>query len=666
MFTDIEFDVHIAVTSKETSKSHKELKIEKDSPETNSATSNKNQSKKFANEICNINDEESTMSGNERVPPLTQNSRKFWSNNFDKRWKGVNSPRGRPNFSHRNSNDWYNQQYSDKDKLNNRNNFNHHNNHFNKLRHNIRGSYNNKSGENRNKEIKKEDADESLNLKNNIITSENTNDKNQSTQENGISNNVQSRKNDLSLHNDKFTIGNIKINDKESKTTEKELNLKKIVQNSSEEKLSKVEVCKENGNYNNITALEDNDVENNEKSMDEKLNDNDNLSTTKDCEITGCEKENCKSNSEEVKKEMGNKYNSDTTEKGIDSDTNSVCDGIGLESKQNSVENNCGLSSELKILKIASQKESVENKSKNFMEIYNNNENLCNNMDKNMNSDQISECDNAKDIVLELSENNIKNLNKICESEQQANNVNVFNNKKSSEAAELSEDTNHLLDDKSISQMKITEIEQIDSEGSQVINDEKNSKIMDVNDETEASILISFMDVKGSDSNDADKDEKISVESSLLDNIKSNSDLEKENNIATKINEVKEIQKQSKDLNITEEEEKLKSSETLEQEKINSVIEEVDLVDDEPEMDLALTSNEIQTDTSKTTDDATNSTAIDNKDTSQIVPISTADGNKVEESNEDGRAVVHKRRRRKRLSNIAYLEISSNEVQTGK
>ncbi|XP_011504546.1 PREDICTED: MATH and LRR domain-containing protein PFE0570w [Ceratosolen solmsi marchali] len=662
---DLEFDVHVAVTPKEATKSHQELIIRQDLPETNTVALIKNQNiqnsskKKFSNESCNVNDEESTMSGSEKAPPLTQNSRKFWSNNFDKRWKGINSPRGRQNFSHRNSNDWYNQQYQEKDKFNNRNNFNHHNNHFNKLRHNIRGNYNNKSGGNRNKDIQKDEAEESLKSKHNIRTLENTNDKKHSIQENGISNNAQSKKKDSSIQN-----SSMKMNDKESKVAETDLNPKKNAQNSNEDASCNVKTHNENDNNSNIGILVDNEMKNNENTMDNILNDNENLSVTKDCDVSmiECEKENCESKSEEIKKRKANKCNSDMADKTTNSDTNSASNDVEFESKQNSVEKYSELSSDIQIIKIASHDENLlENKSEIEMEIDNSNEDLSTHTDKDSNSDQIRECDNAKDIVLELSENNNKSLSEKFDAEQQADNINVFNDKESSEAVETNENTNHSLDDKSISQMETSEIEQTDSKEIQTTNSEEDSKILNENIETESSsILISCIDVKDSDANDIDKNEKKNEEICLLENDKINSDVKKE----TEAGKIKQISKKSKDATVIEGEEKLNSTGSNEQEKLSGPIEEVDLVDDESEMAVAVISNDIQSDTLKNKDDVTSTTTTVNKDTSQIVPISNEDGNKVEESNKDGRAVVHKRRRRKRLSNVAYLEIASNEIQT--
>ncbi|OXU18549.1 hypothetical protein TSAR_009650 [Trichomalopsis sarcophagae] len=660
IINDLEFDVHIAVASKNSSKHlYKDLLNNKKSTKTQEdktrlaeeedSSGNSSLDERSINEtIDGINEEESTMSGNDRVPPLIHNSPKYWSNNFDNRWKGANNqPRGRHSFPHRNSNDWYNKQHSHKDKFNNKNNFGNYNNHFNRVRNSTGGSYKGHSRENYDRDSRRNDGNESPKLKNKISSSEGTN---HSIQENGVDNDLQSKENDSFVRNDKSTNENLKPNNKETENSEVKSDLKKNQQEPDESKTSAEEICVINNGKSDDKILKNNVEENcvTEKSADTKSNSDGALSSTQECDTSMTEVKivTGELHKEKEDKDGKNKYSSSGTEKDM-KDAENMFDVAKLVDSE--------------VFDKTSHDNDISEKDKceNSMEVDGNNENLYSIRDENSRNSTMSTLPgNSKDIGAKDNKNtdtniggNLKNEIKVKDDsmKQKENGTNENSDQKLNDNANFDSDSNHSI-----------EIPELDSKGSQVKNSNNITELMEIDGESSNSLSMTIAESRDSESN---------VPQPSLDNVENNflqrSPLQTadDSHKPEKTEKSMELDKKVEDDIQTVGRDAFSSPDiTDEQENLN--VEEVDLADDESESATAY-SKEDGNDSSQASIDITESTSSDNhKDTSLTVPITTVDKDTVDESNESGRAVVHKRRRRKRLSGIIYHEVPPSDVLT--
>lgn len=515
---------------------------------------------KLTEEVSDLDDQE-TMSGKDRIPPLMQNSPKYWPNSFDKRWKGgINSSRDRK-FPHRNSNDWYNKQYPEKDKFKKKNFNGHHQNHFHsKIKSNSRDSFGSETKSNVTKPTKQEINETNILKNDSTSCSEKSIVENDSILENGVS-----EESNLEENNSDEKKENLNVDGFEkTESASKEKNNENYPEDDTSFKQK---------SQNDLDILKKDDMENEEKLLTDTKN--------KDCDMSvNLNEEQCESNSEKNDHHNEESISEDLLKKPSEKTNCSV----GKESEENegSLEIKNSTESKKEINENSSDA-SVSEESKISLEISEDSPNLAKIVKQNVDHN----CDDMQSVNSCILDSNTSNSNCDAETENQieddSNEQNQPENQSKDEELKLhfNEDSNlSLKSDKSlvISEMDISEHddESVEEEKKTVTSEEKIEDLMDVENDGESSSSFSIAATEVSQKSDSN-------ESKISDNCENDSICEKTEVISTtplKENIEAELH-ESKKQDLVTATEKLKKTDS-EQEKV-ATIEEVDLIDDDTE-----------------------------------------------------------------------------------
>lgn len=603
-----------------------------------------NLDEKVVNDTCDLDDNELIMSGNSRIPPLMQNSPKYWSNGFDKQWKGeIDSSRDR-SFSHRKSNDWYN-----KDKLKKKKSFNgHHKYHFhNKIRDNSRETYDEQSISSMNSKPK-EEVSESKKVKKQPTVPEKSTIENSLIVENSISEDSSSKENDSLEKTENF------INDESD-------NLKSF----SEDKSNKLDLEDDLGSERksgntDLIFLKNGTSKDNEKPPNDEIGNKISLEGKNCDESTEVDKKLCESY--EKNNDVDSKVFSEKKENELTDETDSSV--VNTQSEKKDVSKTDSLPETNKET-IESRDISETENSNLSMEVREDTVNLAQNDIKSIDNylSDDNQCTQSKIQDCKTDENNSdKNMETSfemdskteTETETENNDEHIKSENNLSEKSEelqlhIDEDSNlSLRSEKSlvISEMDITEhdIEPIDEEKKLLSNEETSKEMMDIAKYSESPSTLSTAVAESQQSYNESNDSKISVDS---DNENTCEKLEEK--IVKTENNQPESEKESNKEDPPKPVDKTTKSDNSEEK--TTIIEEVDLIDDEPDTE--------ESSKDETTNDKP--TLCKNVESNKL---NTNSGAFTAKADEQAPAPVLKKKRRKR--NHFLQENLVNDVVTGK